>query len=348
MFGAKKLYRLEAPGPKKEGLQPQIRETARVLWFIYLGLTGLQILSLRIAGMGWFDSICHTFATLATGGFSTRNASVAAFPSLSVRIVTIVFMVLAGANFGLYYQLRRGRFGSVLKDTEFRLYLAILLTASLLVFLAVVREPIVLTTGQVVGPSVGNAVSESLFTTVSIQTTTGFCTADFNLWPFLAQGVLIMVMFIGGSSGSTAGGIKVIRLWITFKVMVSEIEKVFRPNVVRRVKVGGASIDDHLKLTTITYVLGIIVLFVVGSGGIMLLEQAHDNPEFNCTFTTAATASVATLCNVGPGLDQVGAIENYADFWWPSKILMCTLMALGRLEVFAIIVLFTPSFWRNR
>ncbi len=346
--GGKKLFRVEAPGPNPEGLQPRIVEAARVLGLIYLVLTVLEVAALRIAGMGYFDAICHTFATLATGGYSTRNASLGAYADKpAIDIIAVVFMVLAGANFGLYYQLLRGRATAVWKDPEMRLYLVLLTAGSVLVWwsLTASPDPILMTDGTSVVSDSGTSLRQSIVTTVSIQTTTGFCTSDFNHWPFVAQAVLIMLMFVGGCSGSTAGGFKVIRLWIAFKVMIAEIEYAFRPNVIRPVRVGGSAISDELKLGTIAYVLGVVILFVVGSGAIMVFEQL--NPTVDCTYTSAATASIATLCTIGPGLDQVGAVANYGWFTGPSKAVMCVLMLLGRLEVFAIIVLLTPRFWRG-
>lgn len=343
--GGKKLFRIEAPGPKTEGLQPQIRETARVLLYIYVALTGIQTIALKIAGMSWFDAVCHTFATLATGGFSTRNASVGAYDGAAIRIIVVVFMVLAGVNFGLYYQLLRRQFRTVTRDVELRFYLILLTVSAVIIYLSLASTSITTTTGQVIGPSRAAAASEAIFTTVSIQTTTGFCTSDFNRWPFLAQAVLILLMFIGGSAGSTSGGIKVIRVWVVFRVLLAEIERAFRPNVIRPVKIGGGTVDPELKLTTMAFALGIVVLFAAGSLAVMLFEQM--NPESHCTFTTASTASLASLCTIGPGLAAVGAVENYGWMSGPSKIVLSILMALGRLEVFAIIVLFSPRFWRG-
>jgi trk system potassium uptake protein TrkH len=179
---------------------------------------------------------------------------------------------------------------------------------------------------------------------VSIQSTTGFATSDFDRWPFLARAALVVLMFVGGCAGSTAGGIKVIRVWIAFKIMLAEIERMFRPNVIRPVRVGGGTIDDDVKLAVVAYTLGIVVLFAAGSGAIMLLEQAGGSAR--CDFTTASTASLASLCTIGPGLAAVGPVENFGWFGPGSKLVMCVLMALGRLEVFAIIVLLTPRFWR--
>ena len=340
--GGKRLFRVEAPGPEPEGVHPHIRETARILWLIYLGLTVAEVIALRLAGMSWYDAVCHTFATLATGGFSTVDTSVGGFSQLAVTIIITVFMVLAGVNFGLYYQLMRGRIGSVWRDAELRTYLAILFVGCAIVVISIINEPIVLTTGEQLEPSVGAAIRHGVFTTVSIQTTTGFCTADFNKWSFIPKATLILLMFVGASAGSTGGGIKVIRVLVAFKIMVAELERAFRPNVVRAVRVGQIAVSPELRLATIAFVLGHLLLFGAGAALMMVFEQSQ-----GISVTTAASASVATLCNIGPGLGAVGAVENYAWFGPLSKITMSLLMALGRLEVFAILVLFVPRFWRS-
>lgn len=345
--GGKRMFMIEAPGPAPEGLVPKIRETAKSLWYIYLGLTAAQVLAL-LPFMSLYESICHTFATLATGGFSTRNASTGAFHHQPmVDVIVVFFMILAGANFGLYYRLTNGDWRSVLRDTELRLYLFVLLFAAAVVSGAVYfdRQPIVLTNGTAVEATAVESVRQGVVTTVSIQTTTGFCTSDFNRWPFLAQGMLVLLMFIGGCSGSTAGGIKVVRVWIALKVLTSEVEKIFRPDVIRPVRLGKATMDPELKLGTVCYFLGCILIFTAGAGAVMLLEQLQ--PDSPCDFTTAATASAATLFTIGPGLAKVGAIENYGWMSEWSKAVLCVLMAFGRLEIFAIIVLFTPSFWKS-
>lgn len=347
--GGKRIFNVEAPGPSPEGLQPHIRETARWLWYIYLGLSVAMAAALWVATpLDLFDSVCHTFATLATGGFSTKNASVGAYAhTVSVDIIVIPFMVLAGMNFNLFYKLVRGRVKEVLRDTELRLYLALLSLGALLVTLAVwySDNPIVMTTGEHVESTLGASARQAVFTTVSVQSTTGFCTSDFNLWPFLAKAVLVMLMFVGGCAGSTAGGIKVIRVWAACKILLAEVEHVFRPKVVRPVRFGKSAMDPELKLGTLAFVLGIILLFVLGSGSVMLFEQL--NPASDCSYTTAATSAIATLCTIGPGLEAVGAVANYGWFSTPSKIVLTLLMVLGRLEIFAIIVLFSHRFWRH-
>ncbi len=344
--GGKRLFRHEAPGPTKEGLQPQIRQTARILLYIYLALTVAEILALWIGPMDLYDSVCHTFTTVATAGFSTRNASIGHYDSTFVDAIVIIFMVLAAVNFAMYFALIRGKVASVWRDPELRTYLVILLVGSLIVVGFLLGQPIRTTGGEELrDASAGEAIRYGLFATLSIATTTGFCTADFDQWPFAAKAVLVLLMFIGGSAGSTAGGLKVIRIWIAFKVMLSEIEHVFRPQVVRPVRVGNRIIDDELKLGTIAYVLGIVILFAAGSGAVMLFERYLGGNSID--YTTAAAASLASLCNIGPGLGKVGAVKNYGWMTAESKLVLSLLMALGRLEVFAIIVLFNPRFWRG-
>lgn len=341
--GGKKLFRVETPGPTPEGVRPQIGETARILWLIYLGMTIAEIIALKLAGMNWFDSVCHTFATLATGGFSTSDASVGGYKSSMIDTIIIVFMVLAGVNFALYYQLIQKRFNVIWKDTELRVYIIILLLGSIIMFLSLTGNPVSTTDGQTINhASMPQALRYGVFTSVSVQTTTGFCNADFNKWPLFAQGTLLLLMFIGSSAGSTGGGIKVIRLVIAIKVMASEIERSFRPNVIRSLKIANIQISPELRQATLAYIIGVVIIFVAGTGLLLFIET--DNA---IDFRTAISASAATLFNVGPGLSRVGAIENYAWFHPISKIIMSILMAIGRLEVFAIVVLFTPRFWRG-
>jgi len=340
--GGKRLFRVEAPGPTAEGVRPRIQETARALWLIYLGLTLAEVLLLRICGLNWFESVCHTFATLATGGFSTRNASVGAFDSLAIDIVVIVFMLLAGVNFGIYYNVLRGRWNAIREDTELRWYLGIVAVASAVILLCLGGAAIVTTAGDMEAASTGPAARHTVFQVAAIQTTTGFCTANFDLWPFVPKALLLVLMFVGASGGSTGGGIKVVRCVIAVKVLAAEVEHVFRPNVVRTIRLGRRTIDPELRHGTLAYVLIILVLFALGTAALMMLEAGA-----GLDITTAATASAATLNNIGPGLAAVGAVENYGWFCGPSKIVMSLLMVLGRLEVFAIVVLFMPSFWRG-
>lgn len=339
--GGKKLYQVEAPGPQAKGVRPRIRQTARLLWSIYLGLTLIEILALHLAGMTWFDSICHTFATLATGGFSTQNGSIGAYGSPVIDVITIVFMALAGVNFGLYYYLIQGRPKLMWRDAELRLYLTILLGAIALVTLSLYGSAIVTSAGDTVAGTFWQALRYGTFQVISIMTTTGFVTADFDQWPFLAKAVLVTLMFVGASAGSTGGGIKVIRMLVAGKVMIAEVERIYRPKVVRTIRVGQGVVDTGLRTGVLVYVLMILTIFLLAGVALKLLEAG------SLDLVSAFTASAATLNNIGPGLGAVGAVENYNFFSVPSKLLMSLLMVLGRLELYAIFVLLAPRFWRG-
>ena len=341
--GGKRLFRVESPGPAAPGVRPRIGQTARALWLIYLTLTLVEVLALWLAGASFFDALCHTFTTLATGGFSTRDSS-AGGESPAIQIILIVFMILGGINFGLYYHLTRGRFRQVWTNTELRFYIGLLAVATMIVVITILNRPLATTAApnQPVKAAAGQALLHGAFQVVSIQTGTGFCTANFDTWGFTADAVFLALMFVGASAGSTGGGIKVIRILIMVKVFIAELERAFRPNVVRTVKVGNAVVNLDHRISTLVYILGIVVLFIVGAVLLMWFESSAD-----CTFRTAATASAATLNNIGPGLGRVGAIENYGWFSGPSKVLLSLLMVLGRLELFAILVLLSPRFWRG-
>ncbi len=344
--GGKRLFRVEAPGPDPEGVRPHIRETARILWLIYMGMTVLLIIALLIAGMSLFDSFCHAFTTVATGGFSNHNSSLGGYRSPTIDIITMVFMVLASANFVLYFAAARGKVRSIWHDTELRVYVGILIAGVLIVSgtLWVTQTSIITSDGSTIQPTAASSLLHGGFTAISQQTTTGFTIDNFNDWPFLATATIIALMFIGGSAGSTAGGIKIARIWIALRVILAEIERVFRPNVVRPLKVAGITIDDELKLGTLAYLVLIVLLFVLGAVLLMLFEGGNDA----CTFTTASSASLATLCTVGPGLGAVGALDNYGWMSNASKLLLCLWMTLGRLEIFTLLVLLSPRFWSDR
>ncbi|MCH8967199.1 MAG: TrkH family potassium uptake protein, partial [Planctomycetes bacterium] len=341
--GGRRVYRIEAPGPTPDGVTPRIQDTARILWLIYCGFTLAEILALKAFGMTWFNAVCHTLATLATGGFSTSDASIAGFDSVGIHLVIIVFMVLAGVNFSLYYRLLHSRrlseWREVVRDPELRLYLAIMAVATIIVTISLLHNR---PDQSAAYATVSSTASHALFQVVAIQTTTGFCSADFDTWGFVAKTTLLVLMFVGGSAGSTGGGIKVVRILIAAKVILAELEHVYRRNVVRSVKVGSSAIDAGLKINTLVYIGGIAILFVMGTVALMLLESSN-----GIDIKTAATASAATLNNIGPGLARVGATQNYAWFCASSKIVMSVLMLLGRLEIFAIAVLFSPRFWRS-
>lgn len=327
--GARFLYKLEVPGPTSETFHPRVRDTALVLWKIYLGFTVAQVAMLMMAGLDLYDSLTHTFSTLSTGGFSPRNASVAAFDSPWVHGIIVLFMVLAGANFSLYYGVRRWGVSSLLRDPEFRLY------GTLLAAMTVAITWDVSAAGK--GVSIGRQVLDSAFQASSIMTTTGFATRDFDQWPSFSRVLLVASMFVGGCAGSTAGGMKVARMVMGIKFALREVRLLFSPTAVMRVFVGGGVVGDP----TVRAVAGFFVLFLTAWGlGSLALTLGGHSP------VTAATAAIACLANIGPGLEAVGPTGNFALFGGGHKLLLVALMLIGRLEVYAVAAVFSRRFWR--
>ena len=332
--GARFLYKLEVPGPTAEALRPHIRDTASILWRIYLGLSAAQVILLMLAGLDLYDALTHTFSTLSTGGFSPRAASVAAFDSAVVDAIIIVFMILAGANFSLYFNLRhRSGWLPVWRDPELRAYLTILGGASLVITWDLLAR------GVFEPGNAPSAFRHSLFQVTSILTTTGFATVDFEGWPAAARMLLVAVMFVGGCAGSTAGSMKVMRMVIGLKAAWREVRLIFSPSTVISILVGAKPVPEGVVrsvagffiLYLSTWGLGTVALTLVGGEGLV----------------TSATAAAATLGNIGPGLEAVGPIDNYGFFHPVSKLIMVLLMWLGRLEIYSILALVTVQFWRR-
>ena len=327
--GGRHLYKSEVPGLVREALTPKIKETAIILWKIYLGLTIAETLLLMVSGMSLYEALCHTFGTLATGGFSTRNKSIAHFASLKIDIIIIFFMLCAATNFSLHFKALGRKPSIYLKDPEWRAYALLLLGATLILTLCVWLE------GNYHNP--WTALRYSSFQAVSIMTTTGYTTADFEQWAPGARVLLVMLMFIGGSAGSTGGGMKVIR-WLTlFKIARHQLERVYRPRRIRKIKIGTTRVDENLQLATLSFFFIYVLIFVSGTFFVAL---------FGLDLITSATSVAATLNNIGPGLGLVGPVENYAHFPYVVKCLLSLFMAMGRLELFSILVLFLPRFWR--
>lgn len=342
--GTKRLFTCESTGISNEGITPHMQETARVIWIIYVFFTLLQIGLMKLVGgadLLWFTAITHTFATLATGGYSTFNASAGALTP-GVQWVLIFFMILAGVNFGLYRQLVMGRFRRVWQDNELRFYLTIMFVGFVVIALCIANTSYRNPMGEMLTPRWTGVITDALFQAASIQTTTGFVSVNYDDWGLIAQSTLIILMFVGGCGGSTGGGIKVIRILGAIKILWVELERAFRPNVLRPVRIGMNSIEQSQRSSLLAYILGIIILFGIGSLLLMVTEASHgiDGP-------TALTASIASLNNIGPGLAKVGAVSNYNWFSDMGKVILCVLMAIGRLEVFAVLVVFSPHFWRS-
>ena len=324
------LYRAEVPGPVPDRLTPRIRETAKLLWGVYLLLTAAETLLLILAGLDLFEALCHAFATMATGGFSTRNASVGAYGSSLVEWIVIVFMLLAGANFSLHYLALRGDMKAHWRDEEFRFFLRILTGAVLLILLSL------LTAAVYAKPE--ELIRKAAFQVVSICTTTGFATADYLLWPPVAHGMLLLLMAVGGCAGSTGGGIKVMRVLVLLRQAKSELKKLVHPRAVFTLWFNDRTVSPALA----TNVLGFFLLFmIVYVGGVLALTLGGRD------LVTAVGATAATLGNIGPGLGQVGPALNYAFLGGWEKWLLVAFMLVGRLEIYTVLVLFLPGAWRK-
>ena len=352
--GGKALMRREVPGPVSDTVRPRIRETAVVMWTIYLVFTIVLTIALIAQDMSVYDALCHTFGTLATGGFSTRNASVGAFQSPGIEFTIIVFMIAAGTNFNLYYLLIHREANSFdsgvwqrirlfFSDLELRAYL-------LIIFIASVAIMISLTVSRAY-PSELASLRHSVFNVISIMTTTGYGTEDFSAWPYFCRTCLLLLMFVGGCSGSTGGGVKVIRFLIVTKVLILEGERAFRPNLVRPVRLAGGIIPDGMGKDVLVYFA--LIAFIFATSWLLLVGMEPStqwetvDPGGTSKMMDCASAVVATLNNIGPGVGVCGPHGNYTGFAESSKLLLSLLMLLGRLELFAIIVLFIPGFWRQ-
>lgn len=326
--GARHLFRSEVPGPSSEGLKPKLKETSSTLWRIYVGITLAEVIALMICGLDLFDASCHSFTCMATGGFSTKNASIGFYNSAAVDMVVTFFMFLAGVNFSLYYVIYTGRDRAIWKNTEFRVYLALIAICTIVVSLFIWPQK----------DSIFQAFRHGVFQVVSLQTTTGFGTDNFNVYPPVARILLVVLMFIGGSAGSTAGGIKVARIVIIFKAAYQEIYKAFYPHAVFAVKMGKSTISEEVVRTALVFFALFILAFTVGTLFMSTL---------GIEFETAFSSVIATLANIGPGLDRVGSIETYAFIPGVGKLFLAFCMILGRLELFTILVLLIPDFWKR-
>lgn len=328
--GAWALFEDEAPAPQADRITPRIRDTAKALWGIYLGFTVAEIVLLVLAGMPLFESITNTFGTMATGGYSPRNASIAHYKSALVEWIIIAFMAIAGANFGLYYLMRQGRVGQALRDTELRVYLGIMAGCSLLV-----AVDLMLNSGHT---SFVDALRFGAFQIVSQQTTTGFVAADFDQWSWFSKTLILLVMFIGASSGSTGGALKVVRLVIVTKYAHRQLYSVFRPRAVLPLKMGGRVIPDNVVRESVAFFILYQSIFLFSVLAVVAM---------GIDLITALSGVAATLGNVGPGLAMVGPTANYA--WAPdlAKLIFTFDMYAGRLELWTVLILLRPAFWRE-
>ncbi|MBN1688705.1 MAG: TrkH family potassium uptake protein [Candidatus Omnitrophica bacterium] len=327
--GGMQLMKNEMPGPTFEQLKPRIKQTAMSLWKIYVLLSAMEIVALYYLGMPLFDSVLHMFGTMATGGFSPRNASVVAYQSSAIEMVICLFMFLAGVNFVLHYAVIHGNPKKMLRDTEWRFYVGLTV-----VCLCIVAGDLFFQLHYPVLKSLRLAV----FQVVSITTTTGFVTADFDVWGPISKSVLFLLMFVGGCAGSTGGGLKQIRVLLLFKRAKQAIVQHVFPKAIVSVKVNKSVIPESVLLGVSSFFLIYIVIYAICVMPLL---------AFHLDVTTATSAVAACLGNVGPGLGLVGATQNYAFLPGVVKMILCACMILGRLEIFTVLVLFFPATWRR-
>ena len=327
--GGFQLIKAETTGPEKGKMTPKMAVTAKILWFIYLGMTLLETILLVIAGMPLWEAIGHSFATLGTGGFSTRNASIASFNSPAIEWICAIFMALSGVNFSLYYMLLSGKIKSILQNSEFKAYVFLLFISTLIVSLSIFP----------IYNSFSKALRYSFFQVVSINTTTGFATADFTLWPPLAQFIIFMLFFVGGCSGSTGGGLKVIRWVILGKQAHNEMKYLLHPRGVFTIRLDGRAgrkdVVFGVAAFAFLYLATILVTTFVAT-----LE--------GCEIFSSFTAAVSVVGNIGPGFGLVGPSQNYGFFTAGTKLWFCLAMIAGRLELYTILLFFFPAFYEKR
>lgn len=338
-IGAQQLFQAEVPGPTHDRVTPRIADSAKILWGVYLTLTLLQTGLLSLGGMSWFDAWCHACATVSTGGFSTHQESLAFYHSAYIESVTIVFMFLSGANFLLHYRSLRGEWRCLWKDEEFRFYTAVCLLATASIALLLTGRAIVTTAGEALPTaSYLSSLRYAAFQVVSIVTTTGFVTADYNPWPAYCAGVLLLLMCLGGCAGSTAGGMKQSRALLLLRYGTFQVERCLFRRTMSNVRFNGRRIDPAVLHKILAFFFLFMAINVAVTLALCLLGVGD--------LMTAASATLASLANVGPGMGQVGPTSTYA--WMPpaAKLLLSFTMLLGRLELYTVLVMFLPSFYR--
>ena len=328
-IGGMELYKMETPSPVVDKLTPRISETAKALWKIYVLMTVLQILLLLAGGMSLYDSICHTFATMSTGGFSTKNASVGHYDSLYIDFIIVMFMFLAGVNFSLYYKLVRGHSGQFFRDPEFRAYLC--MTGAFILLISV-------NVSGSIYPHILDAVRHAAFQVVSLITTTGFVTADYEKWPAFSQQLLFICLFMGSMAGSTGGAIKIVRIVLLAKHCYLEILRIIHPHAITMVKLGKAPVSQTIMRSIWGFFLLYIGIYIVGVTALTALDL---------DMLSAASGMATCLGNVGPALGSLGPMDNFSGVPPVGKWLLIFAMLLGRLEIYTIIVLLMPTFWRK-
>jgi trk system potassium uptake protein TrkH len=325
----RQLFRAEAPGPTEDKLKPRIRETAKILWLVYLFISLAEVVALLLAKMSLYDAIVHTFTTMACGGFSPYGLSIAAFNSPLIEGIITLFMFISGANFALHYRTLYTDRSSLLKDDEFKFYSLVTIVATVILTFSLWND---------MGETIFNAFRYAVFQVVSITTTTGFATVDFNLWTDSAKIVLLAVMFIGGCAGSTSGGIKVVRILLLFKYAQRALFKSIHPKAVKPIKFNNKTVPDDVMQAIVSFVVIYLMIFAISASLLALMGM---------DIISSVTSSIATLGNIGPGFGLVGPMANFDVVPFVGKLVLIANMWIGRLEVFTVIVLLTPEFWRR-
>jgi trk system potassium uptake protein TrkH len=326
--GGMQLFEAEVPGPTTDRLRPRIQDTAKLLWGVYFLITAAEVAALMLGGVNFYEAVCHAFTTMATGGFSTRNGSVGELGGSYVHVVVTFFMFLAGVNFSLHFQALRGKVGSYFRSEEFRFYLGVLAASVLLLFLfnrRVYQDPL-------------TNLRDSAFQVASLMTTTGYGTADYELWPVLAQYILVALMFVGGCAGSTGGGMKNVRVLLLAKHSFLQLSRLIHPRRIRLLKIDEKAVSGEVIQSILGFFALYIGIFVFASLGMAAL---------GLDLVTAGASVIACLSNIGPGLGQVGPTDNFAHLPQAGHVLLSFCMLVGRLEVFTVLVLVFPSFWRK-
>jgi trk system potassium uptake protein TrkH len=331
--GGFQLFRAEIPGPTKDKLSPKIGNTAKTLWSIYIFLSLTCFIALLSAGMSPFNAVCHAFSTIATGGFSTLNDSVAGFNNWKIEVIIIFFMLISGCNFIFFLHILHGRIFKVAKNEELRFY-----------FFAI-SISVVLIAAMVLNHSESDhhieVIRDVIFQVICIVTTTGFATADFDLWPFASQFLLVLLMIMGGCAGSTSGGMKVFRVLVSIKVGKREVSQLLNPRAVIPLRNDGEFVSDALTHVIIGFVS--IYFLILGASGFLVVWIEGDQ----YSLTSLLSICVSCLSNVGPGLDSFGPTDNYHSLKDQTKWLLSFLMLLGRLELYSVLVIFLPQMWRK-
>jgi trk system potassium uptake protein TrkH len=331
--GGQQLFQAESTGPSKDKMTPKIRDTARNLWRLYVGFTLILVFFLILAGMSSFDAFNHAMTTMATGGFSTKNSGIAFYKSAIIDYLFIAFMFIGAINFGLHYRLIFKRDFSVLKDTEFKGYLLIIFLITVLIFQANFYNKIPLTTDNL-----EQNFRSSLFTVINIMSSTGYTHDNYLLWPAICHYLLVLIMLVGGMSGSTAGGIKVIRLVASIKLLFKELRQAIHPSAILSIKINNKTARD--KTANAIWGFVFIYLFCLAFISGILVYTGLD-------LITATSATISAMSNIGPALGKLGPMDNYAFLSPTAKSALCLAMLLGRLEFMAILVLLLPEYWRK-